>query len=213
MENITKNTDILIKDNKLNMPVLINKVNDTIITYCTDNNIDTDKINKLNQIEFNALLMYIGYTVFIPGNILKRDNKAYDIDRVYECINIYILLCNKYNKVFTVHGFLYMTGINYNTYMSWCSGKSNVTGATYNLSQLIKTLDKLNELSLSDKLLTYNNPVGGITILNHSHNWSQQEQIKTKQVETLSLEDIRKQVGIGTSDLSKLSDSSSADDA
>lgn len=178
-----------------------NKINSLIEQYKVDN--DIDNINKLTQLEFSALLDYIADSYIKPLNLLKlkdNDGSQYDMNKCCILLDIYIKLCKKYNKVVDDLGYLSISGIKYSTFEEWREGKNILRSKNYDL---IKTLYSFNEKTLTDKLLSKDvNPVGVIAILNHTHNWAQQEQIKTRQVEEMDLDTIASRIGIALPDSS-----------
>lgn len=196
MENVTNKSDIV----KFDISEITTKVLSMIDQYCLDN--DIKDIYKLTQLQFNAVLQYIGINYFSKLDLLKsEDNKLlYDADKVNRVIDLYMLLCNKYNKVCTIHGFSFFSGISDTTIDNWGAGKG-AEGASRNYFALYKRIYNYNERTLSDKLISKDvNPVGVIAILNHSHNWQQQEVVKQRQAETIPLDKIASSIGINLLD-------------
>lgn len=194
MDNVTSNSDIVRWDNNL----VCNKIVSMIDNYIAVN--DIKDINKLTQLQFNHLLLYISDNYIKPLKLLYKDNNRYDIDKCDKLLDIYISICYKYNKVITIDGYCSISGISINTYYAWQNGSRQATNDTV---ELVKKLNKYNELSLSNKLLSKDiNPVGVIAILNHTHNWQQQETIKQRQAESLPLDKIGDMIGIDMTDLS-----------
>lgn len=78
---------------------------------------------------------------------LKDDrniNNAYDTDKVNEVLDIYIDLCNDYEKVVNIVGFTFFTGIHRDTLNGWVNGVQLGSSG----SDICKKLDEMREESL-----------------------------------------------------------------
>lgn len=78
---------------------------------------------------------------------LKDDrniNNAYDTDKVNEVLDIYIDLCNDYEKVVNIVGFTFFTGIHRDTLNGWVNGVQLGSSG----SDICKKIDEMREESL-----------------------------------------------------------------
>lgn len=103
---------------------------------------------KVSQNRWYNCCKYIYEHVFkVNPKYLKDDNNinnAYDTDKVNEVLDIYIDLCNDYEKVVNIVGFTFFTGIHRDTLNGWVNGER--LGST--ASDICKKLDEMREESL-----------------------------------------------------------------
>jgi hypothetical protein len=138
-------------------------------------------MKKESQSVWKGCLLYIYKHVFKGTTRLKNPkkysddieetNNTYNIPVVRSVLNIYIEISLEYDKEITIMCFSFLTGIDYMTIYGWGNDKWNQTPDTL---YIYKTLLKLREESLSDKLVSGKaTPVGILGILNHHYGWSQ----------------------------------------
>ena len=165
IENI-KNTD----DYNIYITI-VNEINDSIIEFCQNQNIDD--LSKTSQSVFSAMLIYCRNKVFPVKDRLKvkkNINNAYNIILCNALADFYIYTCKLYDKEITLTGFEYLTGIDANTVYDWSNGR---TQASAGGAGIYKKISGEREKSLSDKLQSGRcNPVGVLAILNHFYGWS-----------------------------------------
>lgn len=145
-----------------------------------------DDMVKESQNRFNAALTYI-YTHKIKNTFdIKPKEDIYhriDIDTlIYIYNNIYVHLCNIYNKVVNISSFSYLVGIDHNTLLNWLNeyndyyslnGDDTKDKLNIKRKDFLKTAMKNNEDSLENLLTSgKTNPVGVLAVLNHSHGWN-----------------------------------------
>ena len=103
---------------------------------------------KVSQNRWYNCCKYIYEHVFkVNPKYLKDDNNinnAYDIDKVNEVLDIYIDLCNDYEKVVNIVGFTFFTGIHRDTLNGWVNGVQLGSSG----SDICKKLDEMREESL-----------------------------------------------------------------
>lgn len=103
---------------------------------------------KISQNRWYNCCKYIYEHVFkVNPKYLKDDNNinnAYDTDKVNEVLDIYIDLCNDYEKVVNIVGFTFFTGIHRDTLNGWVNGER--LGST--ASDVCKKIDQMREESL-----------------------------------------------------------------
>jgi len=145
-----------------------------------------DDMVKESQNRFNAALTYI-YNHMIKGKIVIKDSKDHNrlniesLEYIYN--NIFINLCNIYNKELSISSFSYLCGIDSFTLNNWLYEYNDY----YSISGSDVSKDKLNAMrkSFSKKISKYDedslqnlltsgkcNPVGVLAVLNHSHGWN-----------------------------------------
>lgn len=103
---------------------------------------------KVSQNRWYNCCKYIYENVFkVNPKYLKDDNNinnAYDTDKVNEVLDIYIDLCNDYEKVVNIVGFTFFTGIHRDTLNGWVNGVQLGSSG----SDICKKLDEMREESL-----------------------------------------------------------------
>lgn len=103
---------------------------------------------KVSQNRWYNCCKYIYEHVFkVNPKYLKDDNNinnAYDTDKVNEVLDIYIDLCNDYEKVVNIVGFTFFTGIHRDTLNGWVNGVQLASSG----SDICKKLDEMREESL-----------------------------------------------------------------
>lgn len=155
--------------------------------YCEECNIDN--LKSESQIVWNGALRYVAKKMFryrenlkFPGDPQRR----YNVIIIDHLCNIYIDLCNKYDKIPGIMGFSYLTEIDSETINNWGynnSVYSNDTdnyiynGVSIKLSNvrigIYKKLSRGRAEGLESRLVTgKQNPVGLLGALNHYENWN-----------------------------------------
>lgn len=103
---------------------------------------------KVSQNRWYNCCKYIYDHVFkVNPKYLKDDNNinnAYDTDKVNEVLDIYIDLCNDYEKVVNIVGFTFFTGIHRDTLNGWVNGVQLASSG----SDICKKIDEMREESL-----------------------------------------------------------------
>ena len=103
---------------------------------------------KVSQNRSYNCCKYIYEHVFkVNQKYLKDDNNinnAYDTDKVNEVLDIYIDLCNDYEKVVNIVGFTFFTGIHRDTLNGWVNGVQLGSSG----SDICKKIDEMREESL-----------------------------------------------------------------
>jgi hypothetical protein len=144
-----------------------------------------DDMVKESQNRFNAALSYI-YTHKIKNTFnIKNKGDLYNsinvdvIEYIYN--NIFISLCNIYNKEISISSFCYLIGVSCSTFENWLFN-DNQYGITGDLNKdklnnirktFLKNIQRDNENSLQNLLTSGKvNPVGVLAVLNHSHGWN-----------------------------------------
>lgn len=103
---------------------------------------------KVSQNRWYNCCKYVYENVFkVNPKYLKDDNNinnAYDTDKVNEVLDIYIDLCNDYEKVVNIVGFTFFTGIHRDTLNGWVNGVQLGSSG----SDICKKIDEMREESL-----------------------------------------------------------------
>ena len=103
---------------------------------------------KVSQNRWYNCCKYVYENVFkVNPKYLKDDNNinnAYDTDKVNEVLDIYIYLCNDYEKVVNIVGFTFFTGIHRDTLNGWVNGVQLGSSG----SDICKKIDEMREESL-----------------------------------------------------------------
>lgn len=103
---------------------------------------------KVSQNRWYNCCKYIYEHVFkMNPKYLKDDrniNNAYDTDKVNNILNLYIDLCNDYEKIINITGFTFFTGIHRDTLNGWVNGVQLSSSG----SDICKKIDEMREESL-----------------------------------------------------------------
>lgn len=141
------------------------------------NDLHCDDITKLPQGQFNYILSmiydrYLQYDDNIYKNHKVKRIYANSIDDKYILLlyELYVNLCRQYNKHICVHGYSCFTGIDWDTIYKWEYDKK----ASRIKKDISKKLDILDEQTVTDKIISLNNPVGLIAYQNNKHGWNTQ---------------------------------------
>lgn len=137
--------------------VEMQKVNNTVDVFKDDIDMyinlwmeerNIEDLCKISQNRWYNCCKYIYEHVFkVNPKYLKDDNNinnAYDTDKVNEVLDIYIDLCNDYEKVVNIVGFTFFTGIHRDTLNGWVNGVQLGSSG----SDICKKLDEMHEESL-----------------------------------------------------------------
>lgn len=137
--------------------VEMKKVNNTVDVFKDDIDMyinlwmeerNIEDLCKISQNRWYNCCKYIYEHVFkVNPKYLKDDNNinnAYDTDKVNEVLDIYIDLCNDYEKVVNIVGFTFFTGIHRDTLNGWVNGVQLGSSG----SDICKKLDEMREESL-----------------------------------------------------------------
>lgn len=107
-----------------------------------------DDMCKVSQNRWYNCCKHVYENVFkVNPKYLKDDNNinnAYDTDKVNEVLDIYIDLCNDYEKVVNIVGFTFFTGIHRDTLNGWVNGVQLGSSG----SDICKKIDEMREESL-----------------------------------------------------------------
>lgn len=122
---------------------------------------------KISQNRWYNCCQYVYDNVFKVNPVyLKDDNhisNQYDVGKVNKVLDIYIRLCNDFEKVINIVGFTFFTGIHRDTLNGWVNGER--LGST--ASDICKKIDQMREESLVGLQISgKNNPMCYMPSLN-----------------------------------------------
>lgn len=195
-----------IKETENTIEVFESDIDLYINLWCEKQNISPSDIITISQNRFNALLYYIYQNVFKNADLKSKqvyntglfDNcnyNAYNIELIESLCDVYISLCDFYDKIINVEGFSRFIGIRTETIYEW--GRDEGKKASSRTSDIAKRLISERERTLSDRLASgVKNPVGVLGCLNHWHNWAGVGNMEVQKPRTASLADIQKQAGL-----------------
>lgn len=190
----------VVNDNEIVIDQAI--IENAIIDACERLNIPD--LKKAKQREFKAVLTHIGLTVF-PNRKALKDNKLYfkctgnnnnnlmsNNDRynyllLYKLCEVYINICNIYNKVIDINGFCMFCNIDDEIVYQWGYKGEESNPPAY---QIYKRLYKHGETSLQDSLIDTGQAVGMIAVGNNRFKWSEQEQAGITRAKIQSLDSL-----------------------
>lgn len=142
------------------------------------------------------------------SNINSSNCNSYNYEYLNYIADYYIYMCYKYNKICTISGYCKLTGIREDIIYNW--GNENRTPQlSTSANNLYQKLSKDYESSGEARLWSGKNPVGHLAAMNRRFGWNLPGVSReTSQRQTLTAEDIRRQLQ-NTTDNLLLSDNSS----
>lgn len=171
--------------------------------WCEKQNINVSDIVTISQNRYNSLLYYLYIHVFKNADLKSKDtyisgcfnnsnNNAYNIPLIESLVDIYIDLCDYFDKIVNVEGFSRLVGVNRETIYDW--SRTEGKKASRQTSDIAKRLTAERERTLADRLASgVKNPVGVLGCLNHWHNWAGVGNMEERKPQQISLQDVRKQ--------------------
>lgn len=141
---------------------------------------------KCKQSQFEYLLSCIYKTLF--SDTLKKHNYShistydtYNPKELLDILDIYITLCDKYNKIISITGFSKLTGVDLDTLNSWLYDKGNIER-----HGVAKMIYYNREQGITNRLLDSKNPIAQVAVANKEYAWdgrivqAQAEQTKAR---------------------------------
>lgn len=152
---------------------------DCIESYCEANHIDD--MSKERQPRWAAACMVVGRSIFKNSKILHNIEREkthggiiYDVGRVSELCDLWLILCNQYNKAPMIDDFADFAGVS----DSWLYGIGSAEGLTPARSALLQKLKRAQERGLAGLIVDgRQNPTGALAALNHWHGWTQTREV------------------------------------
>lgn len=139
----------------------------------------------INSSVFNGVLLsYVGTNLIKPSKILYDANNRikYDRDKVLKISDVYIYLCNIYNKMICFSGFCNMIGYD---------ERNGDAGSLRNFSKLFEKLNAEDNLLMQSRARDSNQPILQLAYNNYRHNWNGQIKENAIKAEVKSLREIR----------------------
>lgn len=156
-----------------------------------------DNPSSIYQSQFNIALMYIKDKYIHLLDI--KDNNIFDgysynnTSELINIYNIYVYLCQKYNKHICQYGFECLSGISQDTLERWLTDKK----ASRAHKDIAKNIKRLDEETLADFITDgRRNPVGVLAVLNNRFGWSDKRTVITHERPTESLDSIAEKIGV-----------------
>lgn len=188
-------------DNGQTANINISVVESVIADICEKMQIED--LRKEKQRPFKAVMFEVGATLF-PGKRMLKDNKLYyrctannnndlyansglyNYNILNKLADMYITICNKYNKVIDINGFSLFANIEDRVIYNWRDeGKANPQG-----NAIYKKIHQIGEYSLQDAIVDTGQAVGLIAVGNTRYNWSAKEQAEVTKAKALSLDSL-----------------------
>ncbi len=161
-------------------------------------------LRKSKQREYKAVMQQVGLLLFPNrkalkdnklyykcvgnnNNILMSNNDRYNYDLLNNLADIYIKLCNIYNKIVDVYGFCFFINIDPENIYNWgLKGEESNPPAF----SIYKKIYNYGENSLQDGLIDTGQAVGMIAVGNNRYKWSEQEQAGITKAKLQSLDSL-----------------------
>lgn len=156
-----------------------------------------DDNTKIHQSQFNVSLMYIrDKYIYYLLHTKRTEYQGYvykDDGLLKELLDIYIYLCQRYNKHICFYGYECLTGIEQDIIKSWLYDKK----ASTTRQDIAKKIYTLDEESLADFLTDgRRNPVGVVAVLNNRFGWSDRRITHVSEKPTENLDTIADKIGV-----------------
>lgn len=192
-----------VQDTKDSIDIFTSDIDMYINLWCETQNISVSDICTISQNRYNSLLYYLYTHIFKNADLKSKDisisgcfnnsnNNAYNIPLIESLVDVYIDLCDYFDKIVNVEGFCRFIGIDKETVYEWSRDREKK--ASSRTSDVAKRLTAERERSLADRLASgVKNPVGVLGCLNHWHNWAGVGNMEERKPQQISLQDVRKQ--------------------
>lgn len=175
-----------------------NKIEQYILDYINNpiNEIIDIPLSKISQQQWDGLLHCIGRDIFNYGRLIPRVNgaTAFDIDFIEIITDIYLLLCQKYNKTTSIISFCFLLGIDNTSLYDWINNSNNINTNNRELNhkraKIIKRITENREHTLKNKLESTSQAVGFIAIGNQEFGWSGDTVANEERARTMALSDL-----------------------
>lgn len=175
-----------------------NKIEQYILDYINNpiNEIIDIPLSKISQQQWDGLLHCIGRDIFNYGRLMPRVDgaTAFDIDFMEIMVNIYLLLCQRYNKTTSIISFCFFLGIDNTSLYDWINSSNNINTNNRELNhkraKIIKRITENREHTLKNKLESTSQAVGFIAIGNQEFGWSGDTVANEERARTMALSDL-----------------------
>lgn len=191
---MSKNDSISEKQNTVEIADFRQDVIECVTDFAV-NVLGVDTPTKLTDNQFCSALAY-AHDRYITYNFFNNEHNSSreyaDTDKIEQVLDIYILLCNMYDKYISLMGFSSFSGIDDNTIYSWDDKR-----ASSKHRELFKKIKSWSEESLVNNLATgRKNPVGQMGILNNRFGWATSNNRQETVHKIDGLDDIRLALGV-----------------
>lgn len=139
----------------------------------------------INSSIFNGVLLsYVGTNLIKPSKILydKNNRIKYDRVKVLDILDVYIYLCNIYNKMICFSGFCNMIGYD---------DRNSDVNSLRNFSRLCEKIESADCQQMQGRARDSNQPILQLAYNNYRHNWNGQIKENAIKAEVKSLREIR----------------------
>lgn len=144
--------------------------------------------DKCKQSQFEYLLSCIYKTLFKPKDLKAGYDHSniqtlnlYNFDVLNNLLDIYIELCQKYNKILSITGYRSLTGVDIDVIYQWLYNPGNTESY-----RLAKKVYSFREQGITNRLLDSKNPIAQVAVANKEFAWdgrivqAQAEQTKAR---------------------------------
>lgn len=139
----------------------------------------------INSSVFNGVLLsYVGTNLIKPSKILYDQNNRikYDREKVLNILDVYIYLCNIYNKMICFSGFCNMIGYD---------ERNNDVNSLRNFTKILDKINEFDNIASLGRARDSNQPILQLAYNNYRHNWNGQIKENAIKAEVKSLREIR----------------------
>lgn len=168
------------KDKYININTLEQNINDCVDLFLDELQIDKDykSITSVKHSTFTYMMSYIYEHLFKPTETLCNNQKSYvdytNVELLQELANIYIKLCQRFNKSQGLMCFSYLLGCSYSTFADWMSRTDELNVKRSQVLKNIQESHKQQQINLLN-----DTPVGALSVANNDIEtgleWSKQQ--------------------------------------
>ena len=168
------------KDKYININTLEQNINNCVDLFLDELQIDKDykSITSVKHSTFTYMMSYIYEHLFKPTETLCNNQKSYvdytNVELLQELANIYIKLCQRFNKSQGLMCFSYLLGCSYSTFVDWMSRTDEFNVKRSQVLKNIQESHKQQQINLLN-----DTPVGALSVANNDVEtgleWSKQQ--------------------------------------
>lgn len=168
-------------DNAININTIENEIDNCVIEFFNQYNIDIYDLSQCKQVTHNLLNLcfkYIYKRLFKPDHSLICNKKSLvdynDITQLTIIANKFVEICQHFNKSLGLMSFAFMLGCDYSTLYLWLQSDETLNPARFKVLKSIQECHKLAQINLLN-----DTPVGALAVANNDVEtgleWSKQQ--------------------------------------
>ena len=168
------------KDKYININTIEQQINDCVDMFLNELQIDNDYVSiiSIKHSTFTYMMSYIYEHLFKPSETLCNNQKSYvdytNIELLQKLADIFINLCQRFNKAQGLMSFSYLLGCSYSTLSDWMNRTDELNLKRSAVLKSIQEGHKQQQINLLN-----DSPVGALAVANNDIEtgleWSKQQ--------------------------------------